>query len=436
VPITPAPVKGPTTLNLPDTAAGVAVGGGGRFLVFAFPGALKVGVFDVSQAKFTQYIPLKRDDVRVAAGMTRLVLYYPATGDLERWHLLEPRCERQVKLEIEGKVGAFCMGSASDGPLLISAQDGIRGDVRFLDLETFARLTPPGIVNGFGRLDGGGYWAGPSGRIFGHTGNHGMPNGVAALVLSPQGISSASEHWGTWYVVPGPDGKHIYGGGNGVLTDKVKAAPDAVYSGGSGHADYMFLPAHHGPFYLHMHVQTGLRGLAHKGVSAGDPEHGVTVYMLGHRKPIAQLANLNNVTYKDMAAVREIGIENTVHLVPWAKLLAVLPASRDRLLLVPFDVEDALAKSGINYLLVTSQPPAVAKRGQRLTYAVAAKAKSGGVTFQLESGPPGMTLTPQGQLRWDVPANYAEGETSVLIAVRDASGQQIFHTFRLTVRGP
>src|SRR5262249_14427898 len=160
----------------------------------------------------------------------------PATGDLERWNLLKPQCERQAKLEVEGKVGAFCMGSASDGPLLIGAQDNFRGDVRFLDLETFERLTPPGKDGG--GLEGGGYWAGPSGRIFGHTGNHGQPNGVAALVLSSQGISRAYEHWGTWYVMPGPDDKHIYAGGHGVLTDKVKAAPDAVYSGtGSGHAD-------------------------------------------------------------------------------------------------------------------------------------------------------------------------------------------------------
>ena len=112
--------------------------------------------------------------------MTRLVLYYPATGDLERWNLLVSRCERQAKLELAGKVGAFCMGSASDSPLLICGQDGFRSDVRFLDLETFERLTPPGKVDGWGRLDGGGYWAGSSGRIFGHTGNHGSPSGVTA----------------------------------------------------------------------------------------------------------------------------------------------------------------------------------------------------------------------------------------------------------------
>src|SRR5205085_1714905 len=105
------------------------------------------------------------------------------------------------------------------------------------------------------------------------------------------------------------------------------------------------------PFYLHMHVKSGLRNLAGKGaVSPGDPEHGVTVYLLGHRKPIAQLSGLNNVTYGEMASVRDIGIENMVHLVPRAKLLVALPASRDRLLLYPFDTEAALAKSGVNYL--------------------------------------------------------------------------------------
>jgi hypothetical protein len=33
-----------------------------------------------------------------------------------------------------------------------------------------------------------------------------------------------------------------------------------------------------------------------------------------------------------------------------------------------------------------------------------------------------------------VPENYDEKETSVILHVSDASGQEIFHTFRLKVR--
>jgi hypothetical protein len=40
-----------------------------------------------------------------------------------------------------------------------------------------------------------------------------------------------------------------------------------------------------------------------------------------------------------------------------------------------------------------------------------------------------------GKLTWDVPKGLAEQEADVILTVSDASGQEIFHTFKVAVTG-
>lgn len=434
VPIKPPALKGETAYNLPDTIGALAVGGGGRFLVLHFPKLRKLGVFDVNEAKVTQFIPVGEDDVHFAAGMTKLVVYLPGSNTVQRWDLVAQQREHVGKLPGDReKLSAFCMGHASAGPLLVC--DG-RAGVRFYDISTFEEMPYRVDGQGIGQGPGALYWAGADGRIFGATGNYGQPSGVATLVIEGGKVRTHRQHWGAIYVQPGPDARHICTCGDGVLTDRVETAADAVFSRQNGQIDYTFVPAHHGPYYLHLHLKTGLRNLTGTGINKDDPEWGVSVYLLGEKRPIAQRGDVRVPTYGEFGALRGLGIERCVHLVPRANLIAVVPASRDRLLLYPFDVEEALEKSGAKFLLVTSQPPASVKRGQALTYQMTGKAKGGGLTFKLESGPTGMTVTPQGQLSWPVPADFAEKEADVIVTARAAGGQEAFHTFTVSVQDP
>ena len=61
------------------------------------------------------------------------------------------------------------------------------------------------------------------------------------------------------------------------------------------------------------------------------------------------------------------------------------------------------------------------------------KSKKGGLRFQLDSGPPGMTVSPEGRVTWNVPRGYEAAEVSVILTVRDAGGQEVLHSFRLQV---
>src|SRR5262249_31485022 len=54
--------------------ADVAVGGGGRYLILYLPKARELAVFDVSEAKIVRTIPLAEDDIKIAAGLDKLIV--------------------------------------------------------------------------------------------------------------------------------------------------------------------------------------------------------------------------------------------------------------------------------------------------------------------------------------------------------------------------
>ena len=116
-----------------------------------------------------------------------------------------------------------------------------------------------------------------------------------------------------------------------------------------------------------------------------------------------------------------------------AGVLVTVPADNRRLVLERADVAAALDRSGINYLFVTSRPPREVKRGAAFTYRVQVKSKKGGLRFNLDAGPEGMMVSPEGVVSWEVPARFAEKEADVILTVTDGGGQERFHTFRLRI---
>ena len=82
---------------------------------------------------------------------------------------------------------------------------------------------------------------------------------------------------------------------------------------------------------------------------------------------------------------------------------------------------------------MASRPPA-AVPGKAFDYPIAVKSKKGGVKYKLDAGPDGMAISPTGRVTWDVPADFAV-EVSVIVTVSDATGQEVFHTFKLTPGG-
>jgi hypothetical protein len=157
----------------------------------------------------------------------------------------------------------------------------------------------------------------------------------------------------------------------------------------------------------------------------------VRVFILGDKRPIATYDNTAVCKY-GWEGLRGLRIEYSLHLIPKAKLLAIVPESRAELRLYPADLEAALDNSGRDYLVFTSAPPDDFRKGQVFTYQAEARAKKKPVTFKLESAPPGMSVGAAGLVRWAVPANFGGERVDVILAAKDAGGQEVFQTFALT----
>ncbi len=97
------------------------------------------------------------------------------------------------------------------------------------------------------------------------------------------------------------------------------------------------------------------------------------------------------------------------------------------------DIEKLLAKAEYDYLVVLSQAPREAARGRPFAYTPVVKSRKGGLKLKLEAGPDGMQLTSGGKLTWNVPKDCAEKEVDVIVSASDASGQEVFHSFKLSI---
>jgi hypothetical protein len=67
-------------------------------------------------------------------------------------------------------------------------------------------------------------------------------------------------------------------------------------------------------------------------------------------------------------------------------------------------------------------------------YALEVRSRHGGLTYTLDVGPKGMTVSKEGVVRWEAPAQLGPGPVRVAITVRDGRGKESLHVFDLAVQ--
>jgi S1-C subfamily serine protease len=402
------------TKKLPGAFSDVALGGNGRYVIFFLPQQRKLAVFEVPKAAIAGYIPVDDDVVKFAAGMDKLVVGLASKGLVQRWDLATLKRELTVQAT-PGLIKHVAMGHASVGPVLVCSinNPGRSERTEYLDLKSLKPIAFNGKDKDINVPADGHVRASADGQTFAFWRIHTSPQGIATLVIEGNTIRHFYDHHTAGHLLPSPDGKLIYTA-QGRYTFECKALDDPR----TGHAyNNVMMPAVHGGFYL--------------GIT-GEKERLISVYMAGDKRPLALL----NLPSDDLPPVDHWGrdslnVDKRLFFIPSTKVMVSLPRTNDEVVLRRFDVDEALDKSGVDYLIVTSTPPASAKRGAKFQYQVAARAKKGGVTYHLESGPEGMVISPKGLVTWTAPADDTQRETSVIIAVRDAAGQETFHTFTI-----
>jgi S1-C subfamily serine protease len=392
-----------TVKRLPGTVADVQIGGAGRYLILQLPKLHQLAVFDVNEAWVTHYLPAADDNARFAAGLDKVVIGLPRKGVLERWSLTSWQRELAVASPIKGDIRSVAMGSASDGPLTVNG--------RFLDLRSFQLLPikyPENAENGWESDTQ--VFASADGTTFGAWGS---TSSRSVWVLQGSEVKSFGGPEDLGHVVPGPDG-HVIFTSQGLFTNQLQ--PMAPKERNVGFC----LPAVQGSFFVSLTPNTP------------DGKGGtLSLHLLGNDRPLAKLDHFHNLVF-DGWGRDPLGPHKRFFFIPQAKLLIILPQTNDQLILHRFDVDALLENSGIDYLLVTSQPPTSALREGTYTYQLTVKSKKGGIKYALDSGPEGMEISETGLVRWPVPAD-AKDEQAVVITVRDAAGQEAFHTFTIKI---
>jgi hypothetical protein len=420
-PLWPSPVIRPPPLSanrvvqtLSSAVADMVVGGGGRYLVLHLPRERKLAVFDVSTAKMAGSVPLAADHILFTAGRDKLIVVLADNNLVQRWDLATLRREATAPLPVRDKVSAVALGSASDGPLLVASAQGVsRSELFFMDVTTLRKL--PIEKTGQGHIhimEGDGVRASADGRVFAIWRNYSNPQGIQALVLQGRQARGYYEHNNAGHLVPGPDGQVIYTA-EGRYTSQVKPLDNR------DRGAPFCLPALQGDWFLTVRWKdNGMGGT-------------LAVHQAGDLRPLATLPEVELPSRKNLGSRERLTVDKRVFFLPSAQVIVTLPIQNDRLVLHRFNVEAALEKSGLDYLLVTSSPPTQVKRGTLYTYQVVVKSNKGGVQWRLDSGPPGMKLSAKGVLTWPVPKDFAEAQADVLITVTDAGGREAFHRFAI-----
>ena len=376
----------------------------------------QVAIFDVCEAKVVKYLPVAGDNAVIAAGMTKLVMAFPDTKIIQRGNSPTYEKELTTTLPLNDRVVGMGMGYGSDGPLLVQgSRDEFSGEMVLLDLKSMKQLDLPNPQGGGGFRNG---------MISGIRGNHDgrrLTVGCTLYQISATGMARRGGSESAFCLMPGWDGKHIFG--MGVFSDDMKRLAS------SPAPSNVCVPATHGPYYLSIPA-----GSYHPQIAGDRKEKGIELRIVGDSRPLLPLPDVETAMYRRSAGNRD----------PWRpdqRSTSSSPTPNCWLRFRPsatvwsyeLDLDVALEKSEIDYLLVTSSPRPIAVLGEDYVYPVRVKSKKGGLVYKLDAAPEGMTVAKDGTIRWKTPKNFEEPQVDVIMTISDAASQEIFHTFKVAV---
>jgi hypothetical protein len=412
----PRLVNARTEVMLPEPFAQVRTGGGGRYLIFYLKKARKLAVFDVTEVRVVHDIDLPAEEVVYAAGLEKLMVVLPGQRLIQRWDLRTFQREKLAEVPDDRPVRLALMGCNSRGPLLLWGG----GNILLWDVERMQPIAVNGKV-----LSGDPQWwftarVSADGQAF--VGWHGGISGQRYALMRLDGrrttiVASPDDHTfnGHWAQPTADAGLVLRFESGAVYSGDMKVISAEWFRGA------VLVPTEDPRFFLA--VRQGKDG-----------KDDVEVCTSADRQPVYAVKGVEKMTGSSLNSNwGYVFGEPRVHYLPTANVLLTLPESNDRVVVRPLDLMESLDRSGENYLFVASVPRTRVTTGGTYVYRLDVRSKAGGVTCKLESGPPGMTLSPAGDLRWDVPARQDGKAPRVVVSVRDAFGKEVLHAFEITV---
>ena len=414
-PVLPAPR---IEIPLPSEVDKVAIGGAGRYLILHLPKLRKLAIFDASAARIVGYLSLGSDDVLFTAGAEKVVVLLRDQNILQRWSLKTLEREANAPFMELDAINNMVMGAGSEGPLLVVSNSTSKPFL-FYDILTMNRVPGEFHVLGFGGDESNAFalWASVDGMVFTASKPNTSPCEMFTMLFQGDHATGQSAWDLGGYAFPGMDGSFICSS-QGVLSGGLKPMDPE-------HAGMMScVPAFSSSYFL---------GVRNGGGPFEKNNAVVSLYAVTDRRLLLTLPPFPELNAPDKWGRDKLSLEKRLVFLPAANLIVTLADNRTSLVLRRFDLMEALNKADVDYLFVSSSPERRAKPGQHYRYAIETKSRQGGLQYKLDSGPKGMTLTPSGLLEWDVPSGYSSPMESIIVTIRDKSGQELFHTFQIQI---
>jgi hypothetical protein len=317
VAIPPASITGAhQEVALPGQARDVCVGGGGRYLVFHIPTARQLVLFDTSTLKVVKTMPVTTDDLMFAAGMDKLVVYYPAEKTLVRYTLAALKPETDTSLDTMQRPTFLAMGSGTAGPLVlgnIPAQNNAsKMALTFLDLESLKEVKIDKAEGDFQvtTATAADLRVSTDGRTIGLWRTQLVPSGVQIARLNGNTIRGSYKADSAGEVTPGPDGQKVFTEQGAYDLDAKPTDPKGI-----------LVPAVEGTGYV-----------ALTGPATG--KRTVSVFGSAADKPLATFDDVPGFDGKHDPFERDnpnLALDHRLFWVPDAGVLIVVPPTADKL---------------------------------------------------------------------------------------------------------
>lgn len=405
-------------LGLPAEVTAIVRAGNGDILLLQMDSLSKAAIFDFKEGKITGYVSLGGNDTLVAGNADSVILLLRDKKILQRWSLHPLEKKLTIALPISDEIDGLAAGYASNAPVLVMGRKG----PSFIDATS---LKPVKIEN---NLQNGDWHPHPQYPIRVQASADGStfagyvpgisPSGLRTLRLVGNRLVSKYEHESVGMQIPSADGSLLFTAA-GIYNSDLRPL-------GKNPQDRMqVFPTVHPAYYF------GVSGNEWNG-----EQQSISLYATSDRTLLYTFTDLldqrnrNDMPRPDRSD-RSLPLSDRITANPAARKLVMIDESRKSLTIRTLDVVKLLSDRGIDYLFVESLPVTSAKPGQDYEYAIKVLSKSGSVKFTLDSGPTGMTISPDGVLRWKVPAKPEEDAPGVIVTIEDGSGQSIIHAFAI-----
>ena len=405
------------TVKLDEPWANMTTGGAGRYIVFHLKEAGKLEIFDVVAGEVTKTIDAPGDELLLAAGMDKLIVYVPSQKIFHRYDIATLKREQSLPAPPDFSPRKILMGSASQGPLVCHE----KVPVMLFDIQTLKPIKVQGEVLSGGRFGDHGYDLTVSsdgqtvvGWIPGISGQQYFAMRLNGTETSIKKTADGYSYGGR-YLLPNADGTLFFRDGGAEIFDAdLKSKAVDLMPG------FCLLPTDDPNYFL-----------AAKAIGDNDAE--AWICARGTLQKIAHLNNVGNIL---------AGFRNTdkghwrysprLRWLPSASTLVSLPQGEKEVLLMRANLKELLDQTGEEYLHIVSTPPRQAWVGEPYSYQIEVLSSAKKVEVELSSGPEGLKLSRGGQVKWTPKAKPVGGIEQVVIGV-SADGKQAFQNFAISV---